>query len=1057
MRRGLNPIQAIVTRPSLQPESPREPTQPRIVEPPWSSSSLKLDNLFVMNKKLLLSSWALLLIGLAWVVQLRTAHKANRLTVPATPTQNDAQSHFDKFQQILKPLLTQKCVKCHGEEETNADIDFRSIGSAEQLIAQPELLQQILDAIDTGSMPPDGEDPLSQGQRNESVSLLNTLLRQASLATVPTTPLLRRLNRFQYNNTLRDLFQLDRDVFSLPEKLMTRYDNYLSRLATSTNPSMPATVNVASHALSPLPGLAHVQPFPKDLRAEHGYDNQADQLNLSPLLLDAFLRMSVSIVESPDFNPDSVGIWQTFFAAPPGAENLNTDDRNDEIKERLARFLRLAFRGPVDEQIVQRYTRYTVAKMDQGLPFTQAMKKVASAILSSPLFLYRTTSTNPEEQQFELASRLSYFLWGSCPDDQLLSLAQNGQLSDPQILNQTIDRMLVNPKIERFLDSFPTQWMQLENVLAATPDPSIDKYFQLDPQAPASLQMVLQPLLLFDTVFVEDRPITDLIAPNFSYQSDFLKAWYTSQLAPAPVNVPEIEAENQRLEQQRQTLQGKITSAKEKLAELLAPVRAQVLEALTQQNIQTPPADLRPFAAWDFNGNLKDLIGDLDLTANGKIKFQDGMVVLDQAYLLSSPLPIDFREKSFEIWFELHDLDQHGGGLMGLVHQDHPFDTIVLGERKNRHWISGSNGFVRTEDFQDSVEENQTHKLLHLVMVYADDGTTTLYRNGQPYGKPFQANPATFKGDLTRVIFGLRHLPAADGRFLSVNIDQARLYNRALTPAQVNIAAQGPNPLISPAELVAYLTPQQVVQNQALEADILENQEALQKVPANIDVPQRQQQALQQFEDNLRKQLRSREFQRIANTDPRYGGIITNAAVLSMTSGPKRTHPVARGVWVIEVIFNDPPLPPPNDVPPLDEESADKDLTIREQFAAHRENPSCAGCHTKLDPLGFALENFDITGRWRDQYANGRQVDPSGTLLRKIDFQDVRQFKDSLVEQKRYFAKAFTQHLLRFSLARELALQDNLSVNAILEQTQADQFRLQSLIHAVVTSDAFLE
>jgi hypothetical protein len=117
------------------------------------------------------------------------------------------------------------------------------------------------------------------------------------------------------------------------------------------------------------------------------------------------------------------------------------------------------------------------------------------------------------------------------------------------------------------------------------------------------------------------------------------------------------------------------------------------------------------------------------------------------------------------------------------------------------------------------------------------------------------------------------------------------------------------------------------------------------------------------IQDELRAKMRSPIFERVAATDPRYGGIITNAAMLSMNSGPKRTHPIARGAWIIEVIFNDPPPPPPNAVPPLNEDDSAKELTIREKFAAHRKNPSCAGYHSRIAPLGFAMENFDIIQR----------------------------------------------------------------------------------------------
>ena len=119
-------------------------------------------------------------------------------------------------------------------------------------------------------------------------------------------------------------------------------------------------------------------------------------------------------------------------------------------------------------------------------------------MLSSPMFLYRYGSEEGGNNQFRLASNLSFFLWGSSPDLELLRLAESGELSKPEILTKTLERMFADPKIERFLDAFPSQWMQLENVLAATPDPGKHRFFSLDGNNPASLQMVLEPLLLFD-------------------------------------------------------------------------------------------------------------------------------------------------------------------------------------------------------------------------------------------------------------------------------------------------------------------------------------------------------------------------------------------------------------------------------------------------------------------------------------------------------------------------------------------------------------------------------
>ena len=957
----------------------------------------------------------------------------------------------EDFDARLKPLLADKCVKCHGHQQANGDVNLQAMDAVSRFLGNPDLIQRVLEAIDEGAMPPDGEPSLNAQDRMDAVAILKRMLRESSEQAPAVRIPIQRLNRFQYNYVVRDLFQIHRDVFALPEKLMTRYDDYLREALGDPNSGrIPDVVHVASDSLAPLVGLQDVKPFPKDLRAEHGFDNQANQLNLSPLLLDSFLRLSVSVLESPDFNEKTVGVWREFFQEPPQGV-----DRHFEVRGRLEKFLKRAFRGSVDEDVLSRYTSYAESQMDQGVPFTDSMKKVASAVLSSPLFLYRLPASDSAFDPHVLASQLSFFLWSSGPDTELLELAEDGTLSDPAVLNRTVVRMLKDPKIERFLDSFPTQWMQLENLMAATPDPRINKYFSLDRERPASVQMVLEPLLLFDTVFVEDRPLSDLIAPTFSYQSDFLKTWYSDPLEPPAVDAERIRIHNQNSDQERVRLKSEIVASQAELNELIEPVRARLLEKQREEEKADSRADFKAFAAWDFDHDLSDSVRGLNLKAHGSVVLQDGSVILNQSYLQSDRLPISLKAKTLEVWFRLKDLDQRGGGLMGIQGPGDLFDTIVIGERKNRHWISGSNGFSRTEDFPESFEETATGELVHLVMVYAQDGTTALYRNGKPYGKPYRKGEVAFPHDESSVLFGLRHLPPGGNKFLSVAIDQARLYDRALSISEIEMLADGNPEHMIEKEITASLTPDQRLQQQKLIAEIQRAKSELDAVPGNLDSSKVAMEVERMFEEGLKNQLRSREFRRVATEDPRYGGIITNAAMLSMTSGPQRTHPVARGVWIIEVIFNDPPPPPPNDIPPLDEDSGAKELTIREQFAAHRKNPSCAGCHTKIDPLGFALENFDITGRWRDRYGNGRAIDSSGKLLQMHEFGDVVAFKQLLIDEKRRFAEAFTEHLLRYALARELTPHDSLTVESILEKCEQDGFRIQSLIREIVLSKSF--
>ena len=166
---------------------------------------------------------------------------------------------------------------------------------------------------------------------------------------------------------------------------------------------------------------------------------------------------------------------------------------------------------------------------------------------------------------------------------------------------------------------------------------------------------------------------------------------------------------------------------------------------------------------------------------------------------------------------------------------------IVLGERKQKHWISGSNGFSRTDDFPESTEETETERLVHLVMVYLEDGSTQLYRNGEPYGGSFNKGLATFPKQKTSVIFGLRHLPAGGNRYLSISIDQARLYDRALKADEVSAAYSGNNLLVSGQDIRMAMSELQSEQFDQLTEEIQANDLALEKVPGPIDPGKRQQ------------------------------------------------------------------------------------------------------------------------------------------------------------------------------------------------------------------------
>jgi hypothetical protein len=177
-----------------------------------------------------------------------------------------------------------------------------------------------------------------------------------------------------------------------------------------------------------------------------------------------------------------------------------------------------------------------------------------------------------------------------------------------------------------------------------------------------------------------------------------------------------------------------------------------------------------------------------------------------------------------------------------------------------------------------------------------------------------------------------------------------------------------------------------------------------------------------------------------------------------MTSAPTQTKPITRGKWLVETIFNDPPPPPPADVPDLEkapQKDAGRSLTMRERFALHRERSDCASCHVKLDAFGFALENYDAVGRWRDADEKGNPIDNSGSIFNKHAFQNVEQFKEALLSESPRFVRAFAGHVLKYALGRELAPTDKTALDAIVARAGAADFRLREVLKAVALSEPF--
>ena len=199
------------------------------------------------------------------------------------------------------------------------------------------------------------------------------------------------------------------------------------------------------------------------------------------------------------------------------------------------------------------------------------------------------------------------------------------------------------------------------------------------------------------------------------------------------------------------------------------------------------------------------------------------------------------------------------------------------------------------------------------------------------------------------------------------------------------------------------------------------------------------------------------EFRRVTYPDDRRRGLLGHGSVLTLTSHANRTSPVLRGKWVMEVLLGTPPPPPPPDVPDLDQTDDVRDgrmLTTRERMEMHRSNPVCSACHKYMDPIGLALDNFDVTGRWRIR-ENGMPLDTRGELYDGTPVTSPEDLRQALLRRPIPLIRSFTENLMAYALGRRIEYYDKPTIRAITAQAEADDYHISSFILGVVNSGAF--
>jgi len=378
-----------------------------------------------------------------------------------------------EFQKEIRPMLEAYCLDCH-DSTAKGGVNLEALSRDGAFWLEPKTWEKALNAIRDASMPPAKKSQPEPHERARLTAWLTETLDNPDPGKVPTDVgrrLIHRLSRLEYNNTVRDLLGVD-----------TR------------------------------PG----DRFPSDGGGGGGFDNNASTLFVPPILLEKYMQAAMEIVAAASSD-------RLFRVRPGGGKDDGTAAR-ESIEWLAVR----AFRRPVLEEEMAGLLAFFDTARQQGASWDDAVRQAVRALLVSPSFLFRTeqdrVGIGPQRlSDWELASRLSYFLWSTMPDETLFALARDGRLAEPATLEAEIHRMLADPKARVFAENFASQWLRTRE-LHTSVRPSKDKYPGFTPELRDA--MAEEPVSFFHALMRENRPLTDCLDADYTYANPVLAGFY---------------------------------------------------------------------------------------------------------------------------------------------------------------------------------------------------------------------------------------------------------------------------------------------------------------------------------------------------------------------------------------------------------------------------------------------------------------------------------------------------------------------------------------------------
>ncbi|HIK92683.1 MAG TPA: DUF1592 domain-containing protein, partial [Planctomycetes bacterium] len=404
-------------------------------------------------------------------------------SIQLTDTEIVAAGRQDFHQQII-PLLKAACFECHDGESANGDLDLEALVGTTPLVVNRSHWINVIQQLKVRSMPPADADQPSEADRRTMAAWLTNSIENFDYSTVrqPGYEPARRLTHAEYNNTVRDLTGID---------------------------------------------LRPADRFPVDMTATSGFENSANSLFVQPILMERYVGAAEAIVAGawPDksvASPAQRVAWRTLLG---DVRDLSANGAAEDV---LRRFATRAYRRPIQLDELESLTSYFKQRVRDGASAETALKDILQAILVSPNFLIRAEQNGPQTDgafpitDWELAGRLSYFLWASMPDDELFRLAESNQLRQPGVLAGQVDRMLSDPRARTLGSLFAAQWLGFADLGRVRPGP-IDS-----PWATDSLieSMQRESAMLFHSLVQQNEPVDRLIDADYTFVNEELAKHY---------------------------------------------------------------------------------------------------------------------------------------------------------------------------------------------------------------------------------------------------------------------------------------------------------------------------------------------------------------------------------------------------------------------------------------------------------------------------------------------------------------------------------------------------